>query len=86
MVKIENHVIKDPIGVHARPAGQLVALLKPFSSTVMLEHNGNIQNAKSLIALLKMSIQNNDNISFIIEGTDENETQIALKIFLENNF
>ena len=35
-----TYIIEDEIGIHARPAGNLVKLIKTFSSTVTLEKEG----------------------------------------------
>ena len=35
-----TYTIKDEVGIHARPAGNLVKLIKGFASTVTIEKEG----------------------------------------------
>ena len=45
-----KYVIKDELGIHARPAGLLVKEAKNFNSTITLESNGKKGAAKGLMA------------------------------------
>lgn len=50
-MKTFNYTIKDEVGIHARPAGQLAKLAKEFSSTVTIEKDGKSVNATKLMML-----------------------------------
>ena len=41
--------IKDPIGIHARPAALLVNLIKSISGEVEIEKDGKVAKANSLL-------------------------------------
>lgn len=39
-MKEYKYVITDPEGIHARPAGELIKLLKEFESAITIEKDG----------------------------------------------
>jgi len=86
MIKISDHTIKDSVGIHARPAGKLVTLLKPYKSKVTLLCGNNQIDAKSLLEMMKTGIKCGDVASFVIDGEDEEAVNVALAEFLEMNF
>ena len=86
MIKISEHEIKDSVGIHARPAGKLVALLKPYKSKVTLVFGDKQIDAKSLLAMMKTGITCGDVVSFVIDGEDEKVVHDVLVEFLESNF
>lgn len=80
-----SYVIKDPIGLHARPATQFVNLVKSVKSTVTVEKQGKKANAEKLLALMGLAITKGDEVSICIEGEDEKEAEEKLKAFFEEN-
>jgi len=86
MINISNHIIKDPVGIHARPAGRLTALLKPCKSKVTLIFGENQIDAKSLLAMMKTGIKCGDIVSFVIDGEDEITAHSLLLEFLTTDF
>jgi phosphocarrier protein len=86
MIKISEHTIKDPVGIHARPAGKLVTLLKPYKSKVTLRFDDNHIDAKSLISMMKTGIKCGNLVSFVIDGEDEEAVRDVLIEFLKTEF
>lgn len=63
--------IKSRIGLHARPAAELVNIVKDFSSTIHIE-NGDIKaNAGSIINLLTLGAKEGVVLTVMAEGEDE---------------
>ena len=85
MIKILEHEIKDSIGIHARPAGKLVTLLKPYKSKVTLIFGEKQIDTKSLLTMMKTGIKCGDIVSFVIEGDDEETVNSILLEFLKTN-
>ena len=56
-MKTFQYEITDPIGIHARPAGQLVKTAKAFQSKVMVEYNGKQTEATRLMSVMGMGIR-----------------------------
>ena len=69
--------IKNPTGLHLRPAGVLCKNAIEYSSVITFKYGGeNIANAKSVLSVLGACIKSGDEIELICEGEDE---EIALK-------
>ena len=51
-----QYTVKDACGIHARPAGLLVKVVKGFSSTATLEKNGKTCDLRNLMALMGMGV------------------------------
>ena len=45
-----KYVVTDNEGIHARPAGELVKLVKGFESTVSIEKDGKKVDCRKLLA------------------------------------
>ncbi len=63
--------IKNPTGLHLRPAGVLCK--EAMKITFRYGDEDNIANAKSVLSVLGACIKSGDEITFECEGEDENE-------------
>ena len=84
-MKSFSYVIKDELGIHARPAGLLVKEAKKFNSKAMLEVDGKITELTKLLALMSLGIKRGNEIKVSIEGGDEEAAVIALETFFKEN-
>jgi phosphocarrier protein len=80
-----TYTVKDKVGIHARPAGMLVKLVKEYSSDVYIEKGDKRIKADRLIAIMNMGIKHGDSVTVTIEGDDEKEAYKALYSFFESN-
>lgn len=80
-----TYVIKDEIGIHARPAGNLVKVLKDTKSTVTIECKGKRADAKKIFSLLSLAAKCNDEIKITIDGEDEEKVEQELSAYLSKN-
>ena len=80
-----NYVIKDEIGIHARPAGMLAKEAKAFESKITLAAKGKEADVTRLMAVMGMGIKCGDEVTVSAEGADEEAAVAALKEFFENN-
>lgn len=85
MIQILAHEIRNAVGIHARPAGKLVTLLKPYKSKVTLVFGAKQMDAKSLLAMMKTGIKCGDIVSFVIDGEDEKAVHPVLLEFLKTD-
>lgn len=76
-------VIKNPTGLHARPAALLVALAAKSKSRTTILFRDKTINAKSLLSVLGGGIRTGAGIVVVAEGEDEQETLAALCELLE---
>ena len=72
--------IKNPTGLHLRPAGIRCKEAMQYKSLVTFHYRGNTANAKSVLSVLGACIKFGDEIEFVCEGDDEDE---ALKAMVE---
>lgn len=82
-MKTFNYTIRDEVGIHARPAGQLAKLAKEFSSVVTIEKDGKAVNATKLMMLMGMNIKCGDTVTVTVEGEDEDTVAEKVKTFFE---
>ncbi len=84
----KNVTVRNPSGLHARPASELVARAKQFRSKILL-HRPDSQvegNAKSIIILLSMGIHQGETVELMAEGPDEREAVEDLAALIEGGF
>lgn len=80
-----SYKITDPRGIHARPAGQLVKLISGYQSACKMGKEGALVDGKRLLAVMKLAIQQGEDMILEFDGPDEVEaSQAALKFLQEN--
>ena len=80
-----NYVIKDEIGIHARPAGMLAKLAKKYESKITVGKDGKTAEARKLMALMGLSVKCGDEVEVTVEGADEEKALEEMKLFFETN-
>ncbi len=80
-----SYVIKDEIGIHARPAGNLVKLIKDAKSKITIECRGKTADAKKIFSILSLAVKCNDKIRIKVDGEDEEEISEKLIKYLNEN-
>lgn len=68
----------DPSGLHARPAARFVQAASRFASRIVIRQDGREADAKSLIALLGLTIRPSTEITLSAEGPDADDALAAL--------
>ncbi len=76
--------IKNPTGLHLRPAGILCKEAMNFKSLITFQFRESTANAKSVLSVLGACIKCGDEIEFTCEGVDEQEALAALVAAVEN--
>lgn len=64
-------IVKDKVGLHARPAAVFVQVASKFKSTVTLEANGKKAVGKSILQVLSLGAKKDDSLLIRAEGDDE---------------
>ena len=80
-----QYTVKDACGIHARPAGLLVKLVKGYASTATLEKGGKTCDLRKLMALMGMGVKQGDEVTVQVEGPDEDAAFEALEKFFQEN-
>lgn len=71
-------VIKNPTGLHLRPAGILCNRAIMFQSSITFQFRNSTANAKSVLSVLGACVKCGDEVEFICEGADEQEALDAM--------
>ena len=81
-----HYVVRDPLGLHARPAGLLAKLAKPYAeATITVTKGDQSVKASQLMKLMSLAIKNGDEITVTVEGPGEEAAFEAVKDFFETN-
>jgi phosphocarrier protein len=80
-----DYVIKDELGIHARPAGLIVKEATQFGSAITIRKGEKAVDAKKLFSLMSLGAKKADSITLTFEGEDEDAAYEALKQLLEAN-
>ena len=84
-MKSFDYVIKDELGVHARPAGILVKKASEYDSGITIKKGDKQADAKRLFALMSLGIKCGDKVTIICEGVDEEKAVNGMeKVFNDN--
>ncbi|MFG6367124.1 MAG: HPr family phosphocarrier protein [Lachnospiraceae bacterium] len=77
-------VIKNPTGLHLRPAGILCKEAMQFNALITFTFRGNTANAKSVLSVLGACVKSGDEIEIICDGSDENEALSTMVKVIED--
>lgn len=80
-----THSVKDPNGMHARPAGLLVKEASRFSSEIMVYNKDKSASAKKLISLLSLSVKHGTLIRVTVIGEDEVIAAEAMRVYFRDH-
>ena len=80
-----KHVINDPMGMHARPAGMLVKAVAGYASKITITAPTGTADAKRLMGLMRLAAKQGMELTISIEGPDEEKAAAELQAFLAAN-
>lgn len=80
-----EYVIKDSVGIHARPAGMLVKEAKKYESKIVIHANEKSAEATKLMAVMGLGVKCGQTVEITVEGADEDTACEGIKTFLEGN-
>ncbi len=79
------YTIKDPVGIHARPAGALVKLAKNYKSEIIFSAGEKSAKANSIIHLMSLGAKQGTRLKVEAHGEDEREALMALRKYLSEH-
>ena len=74
-----NVVVKDKLGIHARPAAVIAKTASTFKSKITLELNGKTVLANSILQIMFLAAKRDDRVRICTEGEDEAEAAKAIE-------
>ncbi len=83
---IKEAVIKNQVGLHARPATFFIQKANEFRSSIWIEKDERRVNAKSLLGVLSLGIVKGTKINIVADGVDENQAVETLTELIDSAF
>lgn len=83
MVK-QKIVIKNPTGLHVRPAGVFCEAAVEFKCKITFVSRNTIANAKSFLSVLGACVKMGDEIELMCDGEDEEEALAHMLKIIED--
>jgi phosphocarrier protein HPr len=79
-------VIKNPEGLHARPAGVFAKKASEFQSNIHVSVAGQLKSAKSIMGLMSLSLKKDQPFTLIIDGPDAEIAKDTLTALVNSEF
>lgn len=81
-----TYTVSDPLGIHARPAGQLAKIAKGYSDTVItVTKENNTVKASQLMKLMSLCVKQGTTVTVAAEGPAEDEAIAVMEKFFQEN-
>lgn len=80
-----RYVIKDELGIHARPAGLLVKEASSFPGTVKIAAGGKEVDAKRILGIMSLGVKQGCEVTVTVDGDGEAEMAKKLQKFFQDN-
>ena len=77
-----SYTIKDPLGIHARPASLIIKKIQEFNSKALIICRDGKCDGDKLLALMKLRVKSGDMITMQFEGSDEVDAAGALEKYI----
>lgn len=78
--------VTHEVGLHARPAALFVRTAGQFDADVRVSHDEKEGNAKSILQVLTLGVEQGSVITVRAEGGDADQALEALRELVESNF
>ncbi|MBQ8041071.1 MAG: HPr family phosphocarrier protein [Lachnospiraceae bacterium] len=82
-MKSFTYTIKDELGIHARPAGQVVSEAKKYNSIITIDAGEKKANATRLMAVMALGVKCGQTVTVTAEGVDEDAAIEGIQQFFE---
>ena len=76
-----DYTISDPMGLHARPAGQLVRQAAAFKSRVTTRRGDREADCTRLLRVMALCAAAGETVTFTVDGEDEQAACEAMRAF-----
>ncbi len=83
---VREVMVKNQVGLHARPATFFIQKANEFKSSIWIEKEERRVNAKSLLGILSLGIVGGTNVKIIADGADEKNAVDALIELVDSGF
>ena len=84
--EIRTFVVRNQLGMHARPASMFVKASNRFEAGITVQKNGNVINGKSIMGLMMLAAEAGASLVVSATGSDAVEALDALEKLFEERF
>ena len=85
MIEREATIVNS-LGMHARPAAQMVRLASAFTSSIELEHDSQVVNGKSIMGVMTLAAECGAVVRVRADGADAEAAVAALLQLIAKGF
>jgi len=82
----KTFVIKNKLGLHARPAAMMVQTAAKFKSKIKIVKDEQEVDGKSIMGLMTLAACAGSNLKIVADGTDEKEAVDTMGKLIESGF
>ena len=79
-------VVPNELGLHARPAAQVVRLAAQFTATIELVRDGSVVNGKSIMGVMMLAAEQGASVTVRAEGADAEAAVAAVADLIASGF
>ena len=79
-------VVRNQLGLHARPASMFVKTATKFASEIMVEKEGESVNGKSIMGLMMLTASHGTTLTVTAKGSDATDAVNELEDLVNRNF
>lgn len=79
-------VVPNELGLHARPAAQVVRLAAQFTATIELVRDGAVVNGKSIMGVMMLAAEQGVSVTVRAEGPDAEAAVAAVAELIAGGF
>ena len=83
---VKEVTVENQVGLHARPATFFIQKANEYKSSIWVEKEERLVNAKSLLGVLSLGIVGGTTIRIIADGTDEQAAVDGLVKLVNSGF
>ncbi len=80
---MEEVLIRNPAGLHARPAAQIVEQAKALDANIEIRKGGKVAKANSIMSVLALGANSGDTVVVVAEGQAAEEALLAMRSIME---
>jgi len=82
----KEFTINNKLGIHARPAAQLVKTANQFDADITIEKDGEEADGKSIMGLMMLAAGHGSILTVSTEGPQDQEALEAIGKLIESDF
>ncbi len=82
----QKAVLKNDVGLHARPATYFIQKANDYKSSVWVQKDDRRVNAKSLLGVLSLGVSGGDTIIISAQGEDQEQAVASLVALINDDF